>query len=252
MKDDPLPLTTPDFFQPLRTRANTENMFTSCSSNNSPSKLGLQSGKSIHNDPPHPPGNNLWNTAVLVVNTLEREGLPSAIGGALAYGVHGHPRMTRDADLNTFVRCDDESNLAKLISTMKDLGASLAPGLSEEQMIQKAKDGNCFTFHLNDHKIEIFTNTVPFSLFDEAMKKRIRVSGTYVLSAESITIFKLLFNRQQDLLDVEKIIIRNQKQLDVAYIRHSLIEILGEGAEQVKWWDKAIQTLKHPSTDTLS
>ncbi len=48
--------------------------------------------------------------AVELGAVLEAAGLPYAIGGALALGVHGVSRSTQDVDINVFVKLDGEDD----------------------------------------------------------------------------------------------------------------------------------------------
>lgn len=43
------------------------------------------------------------DAALAVARALEQQGVPYAIGGALAFGVWGTPRGTLDVDVNVFV-----------------------------------------------------------------------------------------------------------------------------------------------------
>jgi hypothetical protein len=77
------------------------------------------------------------------------------------------------------------------------------------------------------------------------MRTRVRVKGplgeaTY-LSAESIAVFKLLFFRGKDQLDVETLIAVQGKDLDCAYIRSWLVQMMGEDDERVVALDRFVR-----------
>ncbi|MDZ7685700.1 MAG: hypothetical protein U5O39_12375 [Gammaproteobacteria bacterium] len=76
------------------------------------------------------------------------------------------------------------------------------------------------------------------------MNKTVRVKGPHgeaaFLSAESIAVFKLLFFRPKDLLDVEKLIEIQGAALDVDYIRRWLVDMMGDDDERVVALDQIL------------
>lgn len=58
-----------------------------------------------------------------------------------------------------------------------------------------------------------------------------------ILSAEDLIVFKLLFNRHKDVADIEGIIEASGGQLDVGYVRHWLIECVGEDDARMGTWE---------------
>jgi hypothetical protein len=58
-----------------------------------------------------------------------------------------------------------------------------------------------------------------------------------VLSAEDLTVFKLLFFRGKDVVDVERLVAAQGDRLDRQYVRTWLVSCVGEGDERVRRWD---------------
>ncbi len=81
------------------------------------------------------------------------------------------------------------------------------------------------------HPLDIFTPSIDFSY--EAARTRVRRRlddrDAWFLSAEGIAIFKLLFFRGKDRVDLERLV-QVRPQLDRAYIRRRLVEDLGRRA----------------------
>ena len=94
--------------------------------------------------------------------------------------------------------------------------------------------------------LDIFTPSIDFSY--EAARTRVRRRlddrDAWFLSAEGIAIFKLLFFRGKDRVDLERLV-QVRPQLDRAYIRRRLVEDLGEGDERVTLWDAV--TARYPA-----
>ena len=74
---------------------------------------------------------------------------------------------------------------------------------------------------------------------------RVRLAGpsgtAWYLSAEATALFKLLFFRGKDQLDVEKLVAVHGEFLDKAYVRRWLVEMMGDGDERVVFWDRTVR-----------
>ena len=77
-----------------------------------------------------------------------------------------------------------------------------------------------------------------------ALPRRVRIFigeyQTWVHSAETLAVFKMLFFRGKDLLDVEKLIATQGRLLDSAYVRRWLVDMMGEGDERVVALDQML------------
>lgn len=62
-----------------------------------------------------------------------------------------------------------------------------------------------------------------------------------MLSAEAVCVFKLLFFRPQDLVDVAGLIARQGAALDAPYVRRQLEEMLPGGDERLEEWDRLVR-----------
>lgn len=92
-------------------------------------------------------------------------------------------------------------------------------------------------------RLDIFFPSIPF--YEDVLKQRVRLSlpgrgKTWVLSAESLVIFKLLFFRSKDLRDVE-VIVSLHGELDRHYVRRVLVELVGETDARVTEWDAMVR-----------
>lgn len=131
---------------------------------------------------------------------LEQRGVPYAFGGALAYGQYGIPRATNDVDVNVFVE-----------------PAALAPVFD-------------------------FTPSIPFSwqALDTRVRHHIDDADIWFLSAEALCVFKLLFLRGRDVVDLERLIAVQGGALDGAYVRNQIIAMLADEDPRVATWDKLL------------
>lgn len=169
-----------------------------------------------------------------IATALERAGHSYAIGGALSLAIAGVARGTADVDVNVFVT---ESEVGAVIGVLAALGVVIdAPAATARAL----RDG-MFVGRWDGMRIDVFVPSIPFSR--EAERTRIRVGSDgwsgWFLSAEAIAIFKLLFFRGKDLVDLERLV-AVRKELDRAYVRRWLADMMGEDDERVRRWDDIV------------
>jgi hypothetical protein len=175
-------------------------------------------------------------SAQRIAAALEDAGLPYAIGGALALAIAGVPRGTADVDINVFV---DISQAAKVMATLAGIGIAL----DEAAALQKLQRDGMFVGRWDGMRIDVFMPSIPFS--DEAARTRIRVTDDagwsgWFLSAEALSVFKLLFFRGKDVVDLERLV-AVRSELDHAYVRRWIVDMMGDSDERVKRWDDIVR-----------
>jgi hypothetical protein len=171
-----------------------------------------------------------------IADALERGGFEYAIGGALALAIAGVPRGTADVDVNVFVpleRCRD------VIDCLRAIGVEIDP----EPALARADHQGMFVGRWDGMRIDVFVPSIPFS--HEAGRTRVRVTDArgwsgWFLSAEALTVFKLLFFRGKDVVDLERLVAVRGKDFDHAYVRRWIVEMMGEDDERVRKWDEIV------------
>jgi len=182
-----------------------------------------------------------------VVHLLEAHGMKTAIGGAIAYGIWGITRGTQDADINVFI---GEARYAELQRVLEEGGLGPVPGRAtwspEERagFVSRCRDGSVAVAYHGDFRVDVFVPSIPF--YDEAERtlKVIRhPSGQLVpvLSAEAICVFKLLFFRPKDLVDLAGLVARQGSALDVGYVRRQLEIMFPGGDERLDEWNRIVR-----------
>jgi hypothetical protein len=169
-----------------------------------------------------------------IARSFEAAAIPYALGGALALGAHGVPRGTLDVDVNVFV---PEGERAHVVECLRQLGVEL----DLQAALARAERDGMFVGMWGGMRIDVFVPSVPFS--DEAARTRVLLGdsegkGVYFLSAEAITIFKLLFFRPKDLVDLDRLAAVQGPDLDRAYVRRWIVDMMGPADERVRAWDR--------------
>jgi hypothetical protein len=159
---------------------------------------------------------------VLVCDALDSAGLPWALGGALALAyATEEPRGTRDIDINVFVSA---RRAAEVLS-------ALAPGVGWTQAdVAAAERDDQVRVMWDDTPIDLFFDAGAFHTDVATRCRRVPFAGrtVRVLSAEDLAVFKALFDRGKDWVDIEAMAEANAVDLELAAQR--LQGILGDDA----------------------
>ena len=91
-----------------------------------------------------------------IADALAAAGLPHAIGGALALGVAGVPRGTKDVDVNVFV---DDEQVPHVIDALSALGIEV----QREAALARARRDGMFVGMWDGMRIDVFVPSIPFS-----------------------------------------------------------------------------------------
>lgn len=167
-----------------------------------------------------------------LVDALEESGLPYAIGGAIALAAWSEPRATRDVDVTLFV---DESVPDAALDALEEAGLSVDRGTARMQ----ARDRGMFVLRSEDgYRVDVFVASIPFYAVAEQRRRRVRLAGreTWVLDPESLTVFKMLFFRAKDLVDVARLL--ELRPVDAEIVRDALVEVVGDDDPRVQRWDE--------------
>lgn len=183
-----------------------------------------------------------------VVALLESRSMKTAIGGAIAYGYWGTTRGTKDVDVNVFIPEARYPELQRIVEEAGFAPASGHPTWTEDdrrRFVERCRGGEVAVAYRGEFRVDFFVPSIPF--YDEAERTIRRVahpSGQVVpiLSAEAIAVFKLLFFRPKDLVDLGGLVARQGAALDTAYVRRQLEIMFPEGDERLVEWDRIVRT----------
>ena len=162
----------------------------------------------------------LVERVVAVCESLERTGIPWALGGALALAyATNEPRGTRDIDVNVFVgSAEAPAVFAALPAGVVFTDADVAEAGTRDQVRLWWDTTPIDVFFAADQfhfDVAARCRSVPFE------GRRIRV-----LSGEDLAVFKALFDRTKDWADIEAMVESNAIDLELAAAR--LAGLLGD------------------------
>src|SRR5262249_15327205 len=91
-------------------------------------------------------------------------------------------------------------------------------------------------------RVDVFVASIPFY---ETMRARIRrgdLEGrpAWFLSAEDLTVMKMLFFRSKDLIDVERLVAAMGAQFDREYVSTALTDLVGAEDSRLPRWRRLL------------
>ena len=174
--------------------------------------------------------------ALRIAAAMEERGIPYAIGGAIAFGVWAVPRGTVDVDLHVFVDPMDQS---AVFAALRAAGVEL----DDADAAERATRDGMYVGRMDGMRVDVFLPSIPF--YAEAERTRVRLTAhgqdAWYLSAESTAVFKLLFFRGKDIVDLERLVSVRGARLDHAYVRRSIVDMVGEDDERIARWDRLVR-----------
>lgn len=110
--------------------------------------------------------------------------------------------------------------------------------------LPRAQRSNEATFHatFDGLRVDVFVPSIPLYASAERRVREAPLRGrpARYLSAEDLAVFKLLFFRTKDILDVERLVAFGAAGFDRAYVRRWLIDLVGDTDERVARWDRLL------------
>jgi hypothetical protein len=167
-----------------------------------------------------------------LIDVLEASGEIYAFGGAVALATWSEPRATADVDVIIWV---EPARIDRAI----DLAVEAGVTLDREEARAAAVERGLIVGRLGPIRVDVFVPSIPFYDVAAERRARVRIAGkhTWVHSAETLTVFKMLFFRPKDLLDVARMLEVRGVEFDREFVRHALVDMVGDSDPRVTKWD---------------
>jgi len=170
-----------------------------------------------------------------IAQTLERARIPYAFGGAIALAYYAAPRGTEDIDVNVFLTTKEAGMCWE---ELERLGIESPAG-------DRDTHGHQVVLSWEHTPIHVFLS---YDAFHESCKARARqvpfADGEIrILSAEDITIFKVIYDRPKDRAEVREVLLCLGERMDVAYTIGWLEKTLGSEDARVTGFRRAASEL---------
>ncbi|MFW6197759.1 MAG: nucleotidyl transferase AbiEii/AbiGii toxin family protein [Myxococcota bacterium] len=170
------------------------------------------------------------DVVVDLIDVLEPSGETYAFGGAVALAAWSEPRATADVDVVLWIPL---SRVDAAIDLVQKAGVAIDPTSARTE----AEDRGMFIGQAGRVRVDVFVPSIPF--YDEAEGRRVRTEianrPTWVHSPEVLAVFKMLFFRPKDLVDVERLVQVRGDDFDRQFVRKALIDMMGTDPRVEKW-----------------
>lgn len=175
------------------------------------------------------------NALAHLTTTLSRLGVPHMLIGGLAATVWGESRSTIDIDVTVWVEEQDIPRVVAAIVSTKDLSPlprDPAAFIRETRVLPLRGLGGV--------RIDLVFGILPFekSAIRRAVRRQVAGVEVPVCTAEDLILHKIISDRARDLEDIEGILRRRFRELDLRYLEPRIAELatLLEKAEiRARW-----------------
>jgi len=164
---------------------------------------------------------------------LDQQGQDYALGGAIALGYWATPRGTLDVDLTLFLPPDKPG---ECIWLLQDIGCNVVATEAQKFI---AEHGFCrATF--GEFRVDVFLPTAPFYQVARGRRRRVDLEGQPVMiwDAECLTVFKMMFFRDKDLVDIKEMLRTQGDDFDRTWVRDQLKTTFGKRDPRLTRWDE--------------
>ena len=155
----------------------------------------------------------LEDVLIRLVSFLNKGKFEYIIIGGIAAGVLGEPRTTGDIDVDILL---DKDNISGFLDKAKEAGFKV----NKQRSIERAKNTGIFNIAYEDYHVDLIIASIDLEKEAFRRKKAITICGlkTFFPTPEDLILLKIIPGRPQDIIDAEKVVIRNRAKLDIKYL----------------------------------
>jgi hypothetical protein len=170
-----------------------------------------------------------------IAKALEHARIPYAFGGAIALAYYAAPRGTEDIDINVFLKAEKAGACLGELERLGIRSPAGDPEISEHQLV----------LTWEHTPIHLFFSYDPFHESCKARARRAPFADgeIWILSAEDIAVFKVVYDRPKDRAEVREVLLCMGERMDVAYTVGWLERILGSEDARVTRFRGAVGEL---------
>ena len=170
-----------------------------------------------------------------IARALGRARIPYAFGGAIALAYYAAPRGTEDIDVNVFLGPEEAGTCFEELERLGIGSPAADRDMHHHQVV----------LSWEHTPIHLFFSYDPFHGSCKARARQVPFADgeIWILSAEDITIFKVIYDRPKDRAEVREVLLCMGERMDVAYTIGWLERILGSEDARVTRFRGAVAEL---------
>jgi hypothetical protein len=157
--------------------------------------------------------------------------------GGIAVGILGEPRFTADVDIIIFIPKQD---IRILLNKAKEFGFKF----DEKTVINDAMEKGVFRIFYNQYHLDFIIASTELEKLALKRKYTVKIYNRkiFIPSKEDMILFKVIPNREKDLVDAQSIVMRHKNKLDVKYLKR-WAEKLSEEAQDMRIYNTIVKLL---------
>lgn len=170
--------------------------------------------------------NGAVEVATAIAAVFDRLGLTYAMGGALALGAHGVPRMTFDVDINVGLASDASLSDELADTLFRDCGLAFEHPIAEVR--RQANDSGFVRANVGPIKVGFFFPAMEYLQGVMARRTELPLLGQEVpvIGLNDLVVMKTVFGRTKDLADIESLAQYGREPIDRDFVARHVREIL--------------------------
>jgi hypothetical protein len=156
-----------------------------------------------------------------------------ALGGAIALGYWGQPRGTMDVDLTLFL---PQNRPSEVVWELQEIGCDV----QATRAIASLQEHGFCTATFASCRVDIFIPTIPFYDLAKARRQSVQLGDQQVIvwDAETLSVFKMMFFRPRDFVDLQEVLRMKESGFDREWVREQLVELYGPRDARIIKWDE--------------
>ena len=170
--------------------------------------------------------NGAVEVATAIAAVFDRLGITYALGGALALGAHGVPRMTFDVDINVGLASDAFLSDELAATLARECGLTFDDPIAQVRRV--AHDAGFVRGNVGPIKVDLFFPAVEY--LEGVMSRRTELpllgQEVPVVGLNDLVVMKTVFGRSKDFADIEALARHGREPIDPAFVRKHVREIL--------------------------
>ncbi len=170
--------------------------------------------------------NGAVEVATAIAAVFDRLGVTYAMGGALALGAHGVPRMTFDVDINLGLATDVFFSHEITDALSRECGLAFDRAIGEIR--REAKDSGFVRGNVGAIKVDLFFPTVEYLEGVMSRSTELPLLGRQVpvVGLNDLVVMKTVFGRTKDFADIESLARHGRAPIDREFVSRHVREIL--------------------------
>lgn len=122
------------------------------------------------------------------------------------------------------------------------VGMGFAAEREPPELIRQAREEGQFRGTMGNVRVDVFVPAIAYYAELESRRREVVLFGRplWIVGPDDLAVLKMMFFRRKDLADVEAMARELGVQLDHAFVRAKLVELVGENDPRIEAWEEIV------------